>query len=284
MRKILPFILFTTFFCSPLSAQELSGTLEQIKKTSIIKIGYRQSLPPMSFMGKDGIPEGYTIDICNQIAVEVESRLNSKISVEYIPVNAENRFNALTDNKIDILCGATTKTLERQEKVDFSQLTFVTGAAFLTLKGSNLENNFDGKRIGVVSGTTTATALKELFKDAEIKTEIVLLDSTKKGIDGLKDGKLDAFTADQVVLIGLILGSDKPGDFSILPNLFSFEPFALALRRNDADFRLISDRVISRLYRSRDILTVYNKWFSKFSKNTPTAFEAMINLLATPEK
>jgi len=284
MRKILAAILFITFTCSPVFAQELTGTLQQIKKSETIRIGYRQSLPPMSFLGKNNIPEGYTIDLCQQIVAEVESNLNSKISVEYVPVDADNRFDALIDNKIDLLCGATTKTLERQEKVDFTELTFVTGASFLTLRGSGLENNFEGKKIGVVDGTTTAAALKALLKDAEIKADVILLQATEKGVADVKDGKLDAFAADQVVLIGLIMASEKKSDFTILPDLFSYEPFAIALRRNDADFRLVADRAITRLYRSEKIIPIYNKWFSQFSKKIPTAIEAMVQLHATPEK
>lgn len=284
MRTVLTAILFAIFVYTPLAAQEFSGTLQQIKKSGAIRIGFRQSLPPLSFLAKNNIPEGYTIDICHHIAAEVESKLNIKISVEYVPVDADHRFNALIDNEIDLLCGATTKTLERQEKVDFTELTFVTGASFLTLRGSGLENNFAGKKIGVVEGTTTATALEALFKDADIKADIILLTATEKGITEVKEGKLDAFAADQVVLIGQIMTAENPSDYTVLPDLFSYEPFAIALRRNDADFRLVADRAIAELYRSEKILTIYDKWFSEFSKKRPTAIEAMIQLLATPEK
>ena len=283
MRSILAAILLVAFLTAPLSAQELTGTLLQIQKSGKVKIGYRQSQPPMSFLDKDGTPVGYSIDLCNDIVTGIKKKIGGDVDIEYVPVTAVERFDALNDNKIDILCGATTKTLSRGELVDFTQLTFVTGASFMTLKTTQIMNNFDGKKIGVVKGTTTHVALKELFKDAEINAEIVLVDTTADGLNSMEEGKIDAISADQVVLIGLALDTGKPQNYSILPNLISYEPFALAVRRNDADFRLVADRVISQLYRTKKIVPIYNKWFGQFSSQMPTAFEAVIAINATPE-
>ena len=283
MRGLLAAFLLVVFLANPLLAQELTGTLLQIQKSGKIKVGYRESQPPMSSVGKDGIPVGYSIDICLHIVNEVEEKIGKGVKIEYVPVTAAERFGALSDNKIDILCGATTKTLSRSELVDFTQLTFVTGASFMTLKGTVLMNNFDGKKIGVVKGTTTHTALKELFQDSKINAEIVLVNTTTNGLNALGKGEIDAISADQVVLIGLALKSGRPEIYTILPSLISYEPFALAVRRNDADFRLVADRVISHLYRSKKILKIYNEWFGQFSNQMPTAFEAVIMINATPE-
>ncbi len=283
MRGLLAAILLVAFLTNPLAAQELTGTLQQVKKTGIIKIGFRQDQPPMSFLDKDGKPAGYSIDLCNLIVAEVENKIGGNVDIEYVPVKAAERFIALADNRIDILCGSTTKTLSRGELVDFTQLTFVTGAAFMILKDTQIMNNFNGKRIGVVKGTTTEAALRDLFKETEINADIVELGSTAEGRDSLEKGKIDAFAADQVVLIGQALTAAKPGIFAILPNLFTYEPFALAVRRNDADFRLVADRVISQLYRSKQIVPIYDKWFGKFSTKMPAAFEALIQINAIPE-
>lgn len=287
MKKFFIAILLLTCFISLLSAQvsaqELTGTLQQIKTSGKIRIGYRQSHPPMSFLNKEGIPAGYSVDLCNHIVAEVESKIDSNIKIEYVPVTAENRFQALTENKIDILCGATTKTISRGELVDFTQLTFVTGASFITLKGKNIRGNFGGKKIGVMKDTTTATELKKLFDKTKVDASIVLLNSTTEGFSALEKEKIDAFTADQVVLIGLALNSKNPRNFTILPDLFSYEPLALAVRRNDADFRLVADKVISDLCRSKEIITIYDKWFGMFSSIRPSAFEVLVELNSLPE-
>jgi ABC-type amino acid transport substrate-binding protein len=200
-------------------------------------------------------------------------------------VTAKGRFKALGDNKIDILCGSTTKTLSRSELVDFTQLTFVTGASLMTLK-DDTENDSDGlagKKIGVVKATTTAFELKKLIQETLTDAEIVLFNSAKESIDALRKKKIDAFSSDQIVLIGIASKAPDPRNFVIHSNVFSFEPFALAVRRNDADFRLVADRVISDLYRSKKILEIYDKWIGEFTRQRPTMFDAMIQLNATPE-
>ncbi len=282
-KSLLIVFLLLAFLVSSVAAQELTGTLQRIQKAGKIKIGYRKSLPPMSFLDKKGNPNGYSIDLGREIAAAVQKKIGRIIEIEYVPVTAADRFAALTDNKIDLLCGATTKTLSRCEIVDFTQLTFVTGASFMTLKGAVLRNNFTGKKLGVVKGTTTAVELDKMLKETGAQAEVVLLDSAAVGLEKLRDKKIDAFSADQVVLIGLALTAENPGDFAILPDLYSYEPLALAVRRNDADFRLVADRVISDLYRDKGILKIYDKWFGRFFGRKSTAFEALIQLNAIPE-
>jgi ABC-type amino acid transport substrate-binding protein len=285
MRGKLGIILLIAFFASPLSAQELAGTLQQIKKSGQIRIGYRVSEPPMSFLGKDGNPTGYSIDICKAIVTEVENKIGTDVNIDYIPVTADGRFKALGENKIDILCGSTTKTLSRSELVDFTQLTFVTGASLMTLKDNKTLDSagFDGTKIGVVKATTTAVALKKLIQETSTNAEVVLFNSAKESIEALRQKKIDAFSSDQIVLIGLALKEHDPMSFVVRSDVFSFEPFALAVRRNDADFRLVADRVISELYRSRKILEIYDKWIGKFTRKRLPIFDAMVKLNATPE-
>ena len=229
MRGKLGIILLIVFFANPIAAKELTGTLQQIKKTGQIRIGYRVSEPPMSFLDKDGNPTGYSIDICKGIVAKVENQIGTDVKVEYVPVTADGRFKALGDNKIDILCGSTTKTLSRSELVDFTQLTFVTGASLMTLKDNkaNDSNGFDGKKIGVVKATTTAVELKKLFQDTSIDAEVVLFNSAKEGIDALRKKKIDAFSSDQIILIGLALKEQDSMNFEIKSEVFSFEPLLL---------------------------------------------------------
>ncbi len=285
MRAKLGIILLIVFFVSPLAAKDLTGTLKQIKKKGKIRIGYRVSEPPMSFLDQDDKPAGYSIDICKAIITEVENKIGTSVKVKYVAVSAKDRFQALAKNKIDILCGSTTKTLSRSELVDFTQLTFVTGASLMTLKNNKAfdSGGFSGKKIGVVKATTTAASLKKLIQDTSTDAEVVLLNSAKEGIEALRKKKIDAFSSDQIVLIGLALKEPDPKNFTVKSEVFSFEPFALAVRRNDSDFRLVADRVISELYRSRKILEIYDKWIGNFTRSRLPIFDAMIKLNATPE-
>jgi len=285
MRSILTTILLIVFFVNPLAAQELTGTLKQIKKSGKIRIGYREAEPPMSFKDKDGTPAGYTIDICKRIIAGVNEKTGTDISVEYVPVTAKERFSALVDNRIDILCGSTTKTLSRSEIVDFTQLTFVTGASLMTLRGKQINDTaaLNGKKVGVVKGTTTAGALKKLLAKTLTMAVIASYDTAGEGLKALGKGDIDAFSADQVVLIGLASNAENPNQFTIASMVFSYEPFALAVRRNDADFRLVADRALSELYRSGEILQIYERWVGRFVPKRPPVYDAMFQLNATPE-
>ena len=285
MRLTLAFLLLTACVVSPLSAAEHGGTLKQIKKSGEIRIGFRESEPPMSFLGKDGQPTGYSIDICTRIVTAVKEKVGKDIKVKYVPVTAKNRFKALANNEIDILCGSTTKTLSRSELVDFTQLTFVTGASLMTLKTSSVRDlpGLTGKKIGAVKDTTTIDVLNELLKETLTDAKIVTVDSAGDGLAKLDKGEIDAFSADQVVLIGLASTAADPTNYVIASDVFSYEPFALAVRRNDSDFRLVADRVISHLYRTGQILPIYEKWIGRFSKERPPLFDVLFQLNATPE-
>lgn len=265
------------------SAEQFSGTLKQIQQTGKIRIGYRNALPPMSYLNNRGVPQGYSIDLCTMIAAEAGKVLRRSIETEFVEVNALNRFDALSENRIDILCGSTTETISRREQVDFTQHIFVTGGSYMIRKGTKLKNNFDGKKIGVVQNTTTASELMNLFQEAGIKAEVIQFDTTADGFNGLVDGEIDAFSADQVVLIGLVVAGKSIGEFRILPDLFSFEPIALAVRKNDAEFRLVADRVLADLYRCEEIEAIYKKWFGQITGDQPSLLKALYSINALPE-
>lgn len=277
-------MLFALFITSAFS-HETPNTLDQIKQTGKIRIGFRESEPPMSFLNKDGNPIGYSINLCERIVAGVKSEIGKEINVEYIPVTANSRFDALTKDKIDILCGSTTKTLSRSKRVDFTQLTFVTGASFMTLKGQEFKelSTLNGKKVGVVRDTTTLDTLKRLIKETQTDAEIVTFNTALEALDSLRKDEIAAYSSDQIVLIGLVITAEDNNNFSISPQVFSFEPFALAVKRNDADFRLMVDSVLSRLYRTGEIDRIYDKWFGGFSKERLPLHNALYKLNATPE-
>jgi len=282
-------IVLTGLFSMLISGTGLAAdisTLEQIKKSGEIRIGYRETEPPMSFLNKDKQPVGYSIELCLHIANEVKSTLqNPNIATKYLPVNASNRFDALRDNSIDILCGSTTKTLSRSELVDFTQLTFITGAAFLSLNSAKVENFSDlkGKKVAVVKDTTTKNALEKNLRKKGSDAKIIVVDSAAEGVDLVVKGEVAAFSADQIVLIGLVVTHKDKKQFAVSDKVVSFEPFALAIRQNDSEFRLLADRTLARLNRSGNITKVFKQWFGSYITEVPALLEAMYILNATPE-
>ena len=286
MKHFLRLFFVLSIVVSGTSVAEVTSTLEQIKQTETIRIGYRETEPPMSFLNKDNQPVGYSIELCSQIVKAVKSKLkNPNIATRYVPVTASNRFESLKNNKIDILCGATTKTLSRAEMVDFTQLSFVTGASLISLKESKIDNvaGLEGKKVAVVKNTTTLDNLTKALKKSNSDAKVIEVDSASDGMKAILNGDADAFSSDQIVLIGLALTSKSGEKFHIAEEIFSYEPFALAIRRNDADFRLVADRVLSDLNRSGAISLIYTKWFGGYTQKVPTLLEAMYILNSIPE-
>ncbi len=286
MKLLLISILFMTFLLPNAFGNEEIKTLDRIQQTGKIKIGFRESEPPMSYLNNDGKPHGYSIDLCHHIVDSLSNKLGKEISVEYLPVTANNRFDALIENKIDILCGATTKTLSRSKLVDFTQLTFVTGASFMTLKGNEYDASSgqnEKKIIGVVKGTTTLETLKSTLNETLADANIITFETANEAVDALRKGEIDVYSGDQVVLIGLAMTTEIGEYVSISHQVFSYEPLALAVKRNDADFRLVADTVLSKLNRTGEINKIYNKWFGNFSEKKPPLLNILYQLNSTPE-
>ncbi len=286
MRTLVFGLAIVCLQISASAASELTGTLKRINDRSQMNLGFRESEHPMSFRNRSGNAVGYSIDLCDHIVAAVKQKLGrSDITVNYVPVTAENRFTAIETGSIDILCGATTKTLGRSERVGFTQLTFATGASLLSLSDAKVFGIADlkGKRVAVVTNTTTIVALKRVLKDGLIDAKVVPVSSATAAMAAMDKGEVDAFSSDQIVLIGQVIVRKKKKKYYLSQELFSFEPFALAIQRGDADFQLVADTALSRLNRNGQIFTFYQKWFGRFAIKPSIVLKALYQLNATPE-
>jgi ABC-type amino acid transport substrate-binding protein len=241
------------------------GTLERITDRNEFRIGYRTDARPLSFED-DGEPRGYSVDFCRRIAVAVREHLElPDMKVTYVPVTSDNRFDAVVDGDIDIECGATTVTLGRLERVDFTLMTFVTGGTVLSMAGNRVANMEDlaGKRVAVVRDTTTAEALEAHLKENLIDARVVSVPNRNEGMSRLRSGDVDGFASDQIVLVGVALeaiDNDEDVNFSFADDLFSYEPYAFMVPRDDADYRLVVNRAIAQIFRSGQFAQIYQTW------------------------
>jgi glutamate/aspartate transport system substrate-binding protein len=241
------------------------GTLDRIRERGELRIGYRTDARPLSFQ-ENGAPSGYSVDLCKRIAAGIGGQLNlPAMKATYVKVTADNRFDALIKGDIDIECGATTITLGRLERVDFTLMTFVTGGTFLSKADKRIGAPADlaGKRVAVPRGTSTATALQAYLKENSIEARVVTVDDRDAGMSRLQRGDVDALAGDQIVLLGNALEAleaDKNANFSFADALFSYEPYAFMVRRNDADFRLAVNRELAETFRDGDQAQIYQTW------------------------
>lgn len=266
-------------------AQSPGGTLDKIATSGTIVLGHRTGSVPFSFLDPKKDPAGYSVDICRHVVTSLQQQLKLKdLKIKWVQVTAETRIPAVTKGEIDLECGTTTATLGRQSTVDFSNLIFVDGGGVLLRSDDPAEkvSDFNGKRIAVTAGTTAEERLPGALKARKINAQMVVMKTEKEALEALEGGKVDAYANDRVVLFGLALQGKDPSRLAMLNADFSYEPYALMMRRNDAAFRLAVNRALARLYASDAIGQIYERWFGKFG--APGALLlAMYYLNAIPE-
>ncbi|HZL96608.1 MAG TPA: amino acid ABC transporter substrate-binding protein [Vicinamibacterales bacterium] len=264
------------------------GTLERIAARGEFRIGYDPDARPLSFV-QDGEPAGYSVDICRRIAVGVREHLRlPDMKVTYVEINLDNRFDAVVNGDIDIECASTTMTLGRQERVDFTLMTFVTGGTVLSMAKNRVATMEDlaGKRVAVIRNTTSEAALEAHLKEKLIDARVIKVADSGEGLSRLQRGDVDAYASDQVVLIGdamKALDADPKLSFSFADELFSYEPYALTVRRNDAEFRLVANRVIAQLFRSGQFAQLYQDWIGSVGLKPSPMLVAMYQVQALSE-
>jgi len=256
-----------------------AGTLDRVRDSGVLRIGYRADAKPYSYRNEHGQAAGYIVDLCTEIAAE----LGSNVRPEYVLVPSDNRFEAVRDGRVDILCDPSSITMERRELVDFSIPTFLDGASALsrTSKPVRVYEDLGGKRVGVLEATTTERTLRASIGELGLRSTVVTVRDHRAGFDMLADDKIDAYFADRGIILAILREGGRPG-FDVSRQYFSYETYALALPRDDGAFRLLVDRTLARLYRTGKIDAVLEKTFGKGQPHD--LLKAMILINSLPEK
>ncbi|HVO15778.1 MAG TPA: amino acid ABC transporter substrate-binding protein [Alphaproteobacteria bacterium] len=240
-----------------------AATLDRVKADGVFRLGYRTDAQPYSYSTDAGLPAGYVVDLCREVAKAAGLQVGRPdLRIEYVAVTAEDRFDALRDGRIDILCDPTSMTLSRREQVDFSLMTFVDGASVLFLAdGPRSFEDLAGKKVGVRGGTTTEQALRATLATLNVSADIVAVTDHRDGLKRVMSGELAAYFADRAILAFLALGSDAPQKLRLANEYFTHETYALALPRDDGAFRLLVDRTLAQIYRSGAIAKIFANSF-----------------------
>jgi|KBSSwiStaDraftv2_1062776.scaffolds.fasta_scaffold34863_4 ABC-type amino acid transport substrate-binding protein len=265
-------------------AAEAPDPLKKIKSTRTITLGYSETAVPFSFVGNDNRPQGYSVDLCKRIADGIQQQLGlTELKINWVKVDVATRILATVKGTVDIECGSTTHTLSREEQVDFSNMTFVDGGSFISKARNKLATikELSGRKISVIPGTTTEKVLKTALDQAQVRAEIIPVQTHAEGFSSLREDRVDAYASDRMILIGLALNAIDAQSYRLSDEMFSYEPYALMMRR-DADFRLAVNRELARLYRSGDILNLYARWYGPLGEPS-TLLKAMYFLNALPE-
>lgn len=262
-----------------MASQAAAGTLDRVKETGVLRIGYRADARPYSYQNARRQPAGYVVDLCKEIA----AALGPGVRTDYVLVHAGERFQSVRDGRVDILCDPSSVTIARREIVDFSIPTYLDGAGVLARKSDPVQSFEDlaNKRVGVLIGTTTERLLRRSIDALGLNATVVPVRDHRNGMDLVQDAKVDAYIADRGILAAMLRQGGRPG-FELSKRYFSYETYALALPRDDSAFRLFVDKTLAALYRSGRIKAILAKTFG----NAPLdgMLEAMFVINSLPER
>jgi polar amino acid transport system substrate-binding protein len=266
MRRFLASVVALTLLAStvtPALAQApapAQGTLERINQSGTLTIGTRTGSPPFAYVNAKNEWVGFSIDLVEELVKPaIEKKLGKTIKVEKKESTPPTRIPLLTSNAVDLIAGTMTDTRTRRDSVDFSITFFVTGAQFLVKKGSKIRGikDIDGKRIAAQQGSTNARIIREKAPKAQLRE----FPDQPAAFQALLQGQVDAYTNDGIQLAGLKAKAANPGQWDIVGDFFSYEPYGMAMRKNDADFRNVVNGGLMDGIESGKYFEIYDKWF-----------------------
>lgn len=247
-----------------LAAGAQEGTLKKIKDSGAITLGHRDASVPFSYYGQDEKPVGYSLDLCHRIVEALKAGLGmSEIDVRYQPVSAANRIALMANGTIDLECGSTTNTLERQERVSYTFTHFVAANRFVARApgGPKSLDDLKGKAVVSTAGTTSIEQLRRINAEKKLGAQVIPANGHAEAFLMVATGRAAAFVMDDVLLRGLVATSDSPQAFAISQEALSIEPYAIMLRKDDPGFKKAVDGAMRAIYRSGEIEAIYARWF-----------------------
>src|SRR6195256_5055920 len=246
------------------ASEGLSPTLANIKKAHVVRLGYRESSPPFSFLDQANRPIGYSLELCEAIVDEIGVEVDdANLKIEYVKVTSDDRIPAVMQNKIDLECGSTTANAERGKQVAFSPLMFVAGTKLMVPKASTISapKDLQGKTVVVTKGTTNEQALHTIDKKFSLGLNFVVSPDHEQSYQMLVDGKADAFATDDILLYGLIARHKSQDKFKVTGEYLSYDPYGIMFRKGEPQLTAVVERAFRKLGSNRDLVPLYNKWF-----------------------
>lgn len=251
-------------FALPSQAADLTGTLKKIQDSKTIIVGHRESSSPFSYLDDRQQPIGYSMDLCWKVVDAVKAKLNMPgLVVKRVPVTSQTRIPLMVNGTIDLECGSTTNSKERQKQVAFGVSTFVTAVRMVVKANSGISklDDLNGKPVVTTTGTTSDRYIKQNEQGKAIDVKNLYGKDHAESFLMVETGRAAAFVMDDVLLAGAIANSKNPKDFAIVGPALSVEPYGIMLRKDDPEFKQLVDDTLKGLMKSGEVEKIYNKWF-----------------------
>jgi len=263
-------IALTTMAClligasAPARTQDLEGTLKKVKETGTFAIGHRESSLPLSYLGEDLQPVGFSIELCKHVVDAVKAKLGTPgLTIKYSPVTSANRIPLVANGTVDIECGSTANMTARQKQVGFSYTVFVPQFRWIArAKGDiNTADDLRGKTVVVTAGTNTALFVNKMNNDDKLGMTVVQGKDHAESFLLVETGRASAWMEDDVLIAGFRANAKAPADFKLLEKSYPSDPYALMIRKDDPQFKALVDDTLAKLMRSGEFEKLYVQWF-----------------------
>lgn len=256
---------------SPATAAPID-TLKRIAESKTVLIGVREASVPFSYLDADKLPTGYAVDLCLKVVDQIKKTVRQpNLRPTFVVLASADRIPALLDGRVDMECGSTTNTTERQKQVAFSYTYFVTGARVLARKQDRITGlaGLRGNAVALTKGTTGERLVKEANDKERLNLNLQVLDSNDASFAAVESGAAKAFVTDDILLFGLIAKSAKPDAYEVVGQYLSIEPYAIMMRKGDEPFRTLVNNTLAKLYTGGEATRIYNQWFVNKDRRIP---------------
>ena len=260
MRRLLLLLATVIAIAGSITVSRAQTTLEKMNKTGVLTIGTRTGSPPFAYVNKNNEWVGFSIDLVETAILPlISKKLNKQIKLEKKESAPNTRIPLLTSNAVDLIAETMTDTQSRRDQVDFSLTFFATGAQFLVKRGTPIKGiqTIAGKRIAAQQGSTNAKIIRERVPTAKL----LEFPDQPAAFQALAQGQVQAYTNDGIQLAGLKAKAPKPDEWAVVGEFFSYEPYGMAMRKNDSDFRQAVNVGLMEAIESGKYFELYEKWF-----------------------
>jgi glutamate/aspartate transport system substrate-binding protein len=248
-------------------AQEADTALTRIRQNKALTIGFRESAAPFAYLNENKQASGYSIDICNRIAEEIGRKLNiPHIETRYVPVTPQTRIPLIANGTVDIECGTTVNSLNRQDQVDFSYAVALAEGRMLVKKTSGIQDlsDLNGKIVALAAGTTAERYVRTALDRNKINVRVLQVRDNAEGLLAVNSQRVDAFINDAVLLGGVLRAAPNKDDLAIVGKPLSFEQVAFMVGKNNSGLLTIVNGTIARLLASGELQRLYDQWITPY--------------------
>ncbi|CRL52522.1 amino acid ABC transporter substrate-binding protein [Pseudomonas sp. SIMBA_041] len=280
------------FACLPLLAS--ANTLERVRSSNTLTLGYLPDFAPFSVKVGDKV-QGYAISLCDKIANKVKAELGlPELQVSYLPVTVVDGISAVSSGKVDLLCTPTPPTLERRKTVSYSVPIYTAGLSAVVhqdapatlldvLNGkvahtgptwrATVNHGLSNQTYVTTTGGVSEAWIRQQMRLLGVVATLITVNTTAEGLELVAKGKADAMFSERMMLRNLLDSRYPTGNLVLLERIFEYAPTAMAVPRDDEDFRLLVDTTLSEMYRSGEIEQAYDKYLEGASDTTKKLFK-----------